>query len=117
MVSLHVRLSDDSRHLIDAPALAKMKPTAILVNGARGDVVEHQALVDALNGGQIKAAALDVFPDEPLGADDPILGCEQVVLTPHAADQTPDAVAAVNRKVVDNVLAFLDGKVEVNAAS
>lgn len=117
VVSLHVRLSDDSRGLIDAAAIAKMKPTAILVNGARGDVVDHAAMVNALQSGALYAAALDVFPDEPLGPDDPILSCDRVVMTPHAADQTPEAVLAVNRTVVDNVIAFLDGAPRVNAAS
>ena len=117
VVSLHVRLSADSKGLIDAAAIARMKPTAILVNGARGDVVDHGAMVAALNGGRIYAAALDVFPDEPLGTDDPILSCDRVVLTPHAADQTPEAVLTVNKTVVDNVIAFLDGKPKVNAAS
>ena len=116
VLSLHMRLSEDSRGLIDAKAIAKMKPNAILLNGARGDVVDYQALVTALQQGALFGAGLDVFPEEPLPADHPILSCKRVVLTPHAADQTPEAVAAVNRTAVDNVLAFLDGVPKVNAA-
>jgi D-3-phosphoglycerate dehydrogenase len=116
VISLHVRLSADSRHLIGAPQLARMKPTAILLNGARGEVVDHLALVDALRAGRIFGAGLDVFSQEPLPANDPILGCERVVLTPHAADQTPEAVEATNRTAVDNVIAFLEGNPQVNAA-
>lgn len=116
VVSLHVRLSDDSRHLIGAPQLALMKPGAILLNGARGDVVDYLALVDALRSGRLYGAGLDVFPSEPLPPDHPILTCERVVLTPHAADQTPEAVDATNRTAVDNIIAFLEGRTRVNAA-
>lgn len=117
VVSLHVRLSEDSHHLIDAAALARMKPGAILLNGARGGVLDYDALVDALNRGALFGAALDVFPEEPIAADHPILKCQRVVLTPHAADQTPEAVIAVNKTAVDNIIAFLDGVPRVNAAS
>ena len=116
VVSLHVRLSADTTGLIDARALARMKPNAILLNGARGAVVDHLALVDALNAGRLFGAGLDVFPEEPLPPDDPILGCERVVLTPHAADQTPEARDASCRAAVDNIIAFLEGRPRVNAA-
>lgn len=116
VVSLHVRLTEDTTGLIDARALERMKPTAILINGARGAVVDHLALVEALNAGRLFGAGLDVFPEEPLPPDDPILGCEQVVLTPHAADQTPEASDATNGAAVDNIIAFLEGKPRVNAA-
>ena len=117
VVSLHVRLSEQSTGLIDAAALARMKPNAILLNGARGAVVDNAALVDTLNRGHLFGAGVDVFNEEPVNPDDPLLKCERVVLTPHCADQTPEAVAAVNRAAVDNILAFLDGNPRVNAAS
>lgn len=117
VISLHVRLSEDSQELIDAKAIATLKPTAILLNGARGAVVDYAALAEALNRGALFGAGLDVFPEEPVPADHPILRCQRVVLTPHAADQTPEAVIAVNRTAVDNILAFLDGAPRVNAAS
>lgn len=110
VVSLHVRLSEESRHLIGGPQLARMKPGALLVNTARGDVVETAALVEALHSGRLGGAALDVFDTEPLPADHPILRCEQVVLTPHAADQTPEGVELLNTGAVDNVLAYLRGE-------
>ena len=117
VVSLHVRLSDESRGLIGAPELARMKSTALLVNGARGDVVDNAALVAALQDGALFGAAIDVFSAKPVAADDPLLHCDRLTMTPHAADQTPEAVAAVNRDAVDNILAFLDGDPRVNAAS
>lgn len=116
VVSLHVRLSPDSTGLIGAPELARMKPTAILLNGARADVVDSGALVSALQEERLFGAGIDVFAPEPVPADDPILSCERVVLTPHSADQTPEAVAATNEAAVDNIIAFLDGNPRVNAA-
>ena len=117
VVTLHVRLSQQSRGLIDARALARMKANAILLNGARGDVVDFDALAAALRRGHLFGVGLDVFPQEPLPAGHPILACDRVVLTPHAADRTPEAVAATNRTAVDNILAFLAGAPRVNAAS
>jgi D-3-phosphoglycerate dehydrogenase len=93
-----------------------MKPTAILLNGARADVVDSGALVSALQEERLFGAGIDVFAPEPVPADDPILSCERVVLTPHSADQTPEAVAATNEAAVDNIIAFLDGNPRVNAA-
>jgi phosphoglycerate dehydrogenase-like enzyme len=116
VVSLHVRLSPDSTGLIGAAELARMKPTAILLNGARANVVDNAALVDALDGGRLFGAGIDVFSQEPAPADDPILSCARTVLTPHAADQTPEAVVATNEAAVDNIIAFLEGKPRVNAA-
>jgi D-3-phosphoglycerate dehydrogenase len=116
VVSLHVRLTEESRGLIGAEEIASMRPDAILLNGARGDVVDNEALVDALERGHLFGAGIDVFPEEPLPPDAPILACERVVLTPHAADQTPEAVVATNAAAVENVLAFLEDRVQVDAA-
>ena len=109
VVSIHVALTDDSRGLLGARELGLMKPEAILVNVARGPVVDEPALVAALNDGKLGAAALDVFSTEPLPADSPLLKCEQIVLTPHVADMTPEGLDLLNEGVVDNVLAFLSG--------
>jgi phosphoglycerate dehydrogenase-like enzyme len=116
VVSLHVRLSEDSRGLIGAGQLAKMKPGAILLNGARGPVVDTVALTEALNAGAIAGAGVDVFDEEPVSVGAPLLRCERLVMTPHAADQTPEAVIATNEGAVDNVIAFLEGNPRVNAA-
>lgn len=116
-VSLHVALTDDTRHLIGAAQLARMKPEAVLLNGARGAVVDLDALASALDAGQLAGAGLDVFPDEPFVADHAIKRCEQVVLTPHAADQTPEGVDLLNGGAVDNVIAFLEGRPQNNVAA
>ena len=117
VISLHVRLSPESTGLIGAAEIASMKPTAILLNGARADVVDNAALVDALDGGRLFGAGIDVFSQEPAPADDAILSCARAVLTPHAADQTPEAVMATNEAAVDNIIAFLQGNPRANAAA
>ncbi len=110
VVSLHVALTPDTRHLIGAGELALMKPGALLVNGARGAVVDTDALVDALRAGRLGGAGLDVFETEPLPAGHPLLALDQVVLTPHNADATPEGMDLLNRVAVDNVIAFLEGR-------
>lgn len=110
VVSLNVALSPETRGIMGEREFGLMKPGAILVNGGRGDLVSMPALVEALNSGRLGGAALDVFDVEPLPRDHPILACEQVVLTPHIADQTPEGIEALNIGAVDNVLAFLEGK-------
>ena len=110
VVSIQVRLSDDSRHMISGRELGLMKPGALLVNGGRGELVDTAALVDALSSGHLGGAGLDVFDQEPLPPDHPILSCEQVVLTPHIADQTPEGIESLNEGVVSNVIAFLEGR-------
>jgi len=112
VVSLHVKLTDDTRALIGAREFALMKPGALFVNTARGAIVDTAALVDALNSGHLGGAAIDVYDTEPLPPDHPLLACEQVVLTPHNADQTPEGVDLLNAGAVDNVIAFLEGRVQ-----
>ncbi len=110
VVSLHVKLTDRTRGLIGARELALMKQGALLVNTARGAVVDTAGLVEALHSGRLGGAALDVFDTEPLPPGHPLLGCEQVVLTAHNADQTPEGMDLLNAGVVDNVIAFLEGR-------
>ena len=116
VVSLHVKLTEETHHLIGAKELGLMKDEALLLNGARGDVVDMEGLVEALNGGGLGGAGLDVYPEEPLPEGHPILGCEQVVLTPHAADQTAEGVELLNEGAVDNIIAFLEGRPQNNVA-
>ncbi|HKY50675.1 MAG TPA: hydroxyacid dehydrogenase, partial [Candidatus Limnocylindria bacterium] len=85
VISLHTPLTEKTRNLIDARALSRMKPTAVLVNCARGEVVDLTALAGALEAGTIAGAALDVYPTEPLPADSPIRRAPRTVLTPHIA--------------------------------
>ncbi len=110
VLSIHVKLTEQSRGLIGARQLGLVKPGAILVNTARGAIVDTAAVVAALESGRLGGAGLDVFDPEPLPADHPLLGCDQVVLTPHNADQTPEGMEILNQGVVDNVIAFLEGR-------
>jgi D-3-phosphoglycerate dehydrogenase len=110
VVSLHVQLTEQTRGLIGRRELGLMKPGALLINTARGSVVDAAAVAAALDAGHLGGAGIDVFEVEPPPADHPLLACEQVVLTPHNADQTPEGMELLNAGVVDNVIAFLEGR-------
>ena len=115
IVSLHVPLTPETRHLIDAAALAVMSRTAILVNTARGPMVDEKALVDALRAGEIAGAALDVFEREPV-VEEGLLGLENVVLTPHLGSATRDTRVAMGMLCVEALRAgLLAGRRPANA--
>ena len=109
-VSLHVSLNAETRHLIDAAALAAMRPTAILVNTARGPVVDTDALVDALRMGTILAAALDVTDPEPLPADHPLVGMDNCLVVPHIASASPATRGRMASMAAANLLAGVAGR-------
>ena len=112
VVSLHVRLTPQSRGFISAREFALMKPGAILVNTGRGALVDRDALHDALDKQRIGGAGLDVFHDEPLKAGDPILGYANTVLSPHNAGQTPEVRRDGLLLTIDNVERYLAGKAQ-----
>jgi glyoxylate reductase len=109
-VSLHCPLTEETRHLIDAAALERMKPTAVLVNTSRGPIVDQVALATALREGTIAAAALDVTDPEPLPADDPLLSAPHLIVVPHIGSATHTAREQMAALAVDNLLAALDGR-------
>ncbi|KRT62896.1 MAG: putative glyoxylate reductase [Chloroflexi bacterium CSP1-4] len=110
MISLHVNLTPDTRHLIDAAALARMKPTAVLVNTSRGPVVDQVALADALRRGVIAAAALDVTDPEPMSPDDPLLALPTCLVVPHIASATHATRGKMAQMAAANLLAGLRGE-------
>jgi (S)-sulfolactate dehydrogenase len=107
VVTLHVPLTPQTRHLVDARRLASMKPDAILIDTARGGVVDEAALAEALKAGRLGGAALDVFEHEPLPADSPLAGCPNLVLTPHIAGVTRESNERVSALVAERVAAAL----------
>jgi lactate dehydrogenase-like 2-hydroxyacid dehydrogenase len=115
VVSLHVPLTDATHHLIDAAALRAMRSTAVLVNTARGPIVDERALVEALAEGRIAGAALDVFEREP-DVEESLLGMEHVVLTPHLGSATRDTRIAMGMLAVEALRAvLLEGRRPANA--
>jgi phosphoglycerate dehydrogenase-like enzyme len=106
-VSVHVPLTEDTHHLIDEPALRSMKPTAILVNTARGAIVDQDALARALHEGWIAGAALDVTDPEPLPAGDPLLEAPNLLVVPHIGSAARSARERMADLAVDNLLAGL----------
>jgi D-3-phosphoglycerate dehydrogenase len=109
-ISLHLRLTPETRGFLGRKEFAAMKRSAILINTARGALVEREALLEALTSGRIAGAGLDVFHDEPIKADDPLLGLDSVVLSPHNAGQTPEVVRDGLLRAVENVAHFLKGE-------
>ena len=108
-VSLHVPLRDSTQRLIDARRLALMKPTAFLINCARGAVVDLDALADALANGRLAGAGIDVFVPERLPVDHPLIGLRNAVLTPHTAFYSEESIAELQRLATQNVIDVLTG--------
>ena len=106
-VTIHAPLVDATEHLFDASAFAKMKPTALLVNAARGGIIDEDALVDALKSGTIAGAALDVFETEPPAADHPLFALDNAIATPHLGASTHEAQTRVGVEICQQVVAYL----------
>ncbi|MEW6721606.1 MAG: NAD(P)-dependent oxidoreductase, partial [Thermodesulfobacteriota bacterium] len=110
VVSLHVPLTDKTRNLVGERELGLMKPSSVLINCARGGVIDERALADALGNGRIHSAGLDVFSSEPVAADNRWASLDNVVITPHMAGQTREAAAGVSTMAAEGVLAVLSGE-------
>lgn len=117
IVSLHLPLTSATRHLIDEDALALMKPDAVLVNTARGPIVDEEALAAALREGRLAAAGLDVFAAEPVEPGNPLLGLDNVVLTPHVTWYTVDTMRRYLEVAVDNCRRLRDGRELANVVN
>ncbi|HKV44799.1 MAG TPA: NAD(P)-dependent oxidoreductase [bacterium] len=107
VISLHLRSSPETRGLLGAAQFARMRPDSIFINTARGDIVDEAALADALRKGTPRGAGIDVFVKEPAAKDAPLLGCANVVLTPHTAGTTAEALANGLNLCAENVTRFL----------
>jgi D-3-phosphoglycerate dehydrogenase len=116
VIAVTIKASEKTRGLISRQALAKLKTTCILVNTARASIVDTAAMIEALRKGTLAAAALDVYDQEPLPADDPILSLPNVVISPHNAGMTPEAIERGNEMLVENIISFLQGRL-INAVN
>jgi lactate dehydrogenase-like 2-hydroxyacid dehydrogenase len=116
-VTLHAPLTDQTRHLIDERALRLMKPTAVLVNTARGPLVDQTALYKALTEGWIAAAGLDVTDPEPMAADDPLLTLDNLVIAPHIASASVATRSRMAMMAAEQLVEALEGKLPKNAVN
>lgn len=114
VIDLHVPGTDETFHMINAEAFAKMKPTAYIVNTCRGVVIDTEAMVEALKTGQIAGAGLDVHEQEPLPMDHPLRSFPQVIITPHSAFYSEEAVEDVRRDTCVNITNLLAGEPPIN---
>lgn len=110
VVILTVALTPQTRRMVDRTLIERMKPTAVLVNAARGEVVDEDALAAALSEGRLHGAAIDVFSTEPAPADHPLVSQEHAVLTPHVGGASAEAAGRILERVFDNVRAVLAGR-------
>lgn len=113
-ISVHVPLTKETYHLINAERLKFVKKTAYLINTSRGPVVDEKALYEALKEGRLAGAALDVFEQEPLPTDSPLLRLDNVILTPHIASASYETRSRMAEMVAENLIAFFEGKVPPN---
>ncbi|MGV0836202.1 2-hydroxyacid dehydrogenase [Mycolicibacterium thermoresistibile] len=117
IVSIHVPLTDQTLGMLDATALSRMKPDAVLINTARGAVVDEIALTEALHAGSLAAAGLDVFATEPVRPNNPLLTLDNVVLTPHVSWYTVDTMGRYLTHAVDNCRRLRDGAALANVVN
>jgi D-3-phosphoglycerate dehydrogenase / 2-oxoglutarate reductase len=110
VVTMHTPLNSETRHMIGAAQLALMKPTAYLINTARGPVVDEAALLAALRGGQIAGAGLDVYEKEPTTPDNPLFTMPNVVCSPHSAGSSLECMQRIATTVARGILAVLHGE-------
>ena len=110
VVTLHCLLTDETRMLIDRERLALMKPTALLINCARGPIVDEAALIEALENGRLAGAGLDVTDPEPVAPDSPLFKLPNVIVTPHYAPTTVESATRVSKIAAENINAVLAGQ-------
>ena len=114
VVSVHLPLTSETKEIIDREFFGWMKPGAFLINTARGGVIDEKALVEALKSGRIAGAAVDVYEEEPVKADNPLLHMDNVIATPHCAWYSETAITTLQRKVAEEVVNVLDGNKPFN---
>lgn len=109
-ISMHVPYTEQTHHLVNKETLAMMKPTAVVINTARGNLIDEDALYEALKSGQIAGAGVDVFAKEPLPVDSPLFTLNNAILTPHVSSQTVESLWAIYKMAIDICADFFAGK-------
>ena len=117
VITLHTNLTDETRHLINAARIAAMKDGAVVLNCARGEIVDNQAIVDGLASGKLYGYGADVLDEEPPPADHPLLRSERAIITPHIGSRTYESVVRQATKSVENLIAVLEGRPPVAQAN
>lgn len=110
VISLHVPLTPKTKNLISAAELKLMKSNAVLINYARGGIIDEAALAKALENNQIHTAATDVFSNEPVTADEPLFKYDNIIVSPHMAGQTKEAASGVATMAAEGVIAVMNGQ-------
>ncbi|MBS7639930.1 MAG: glyoxylate reductase [Candidatus Bathyarchaeia archaeon] len=113
-ISIHVPLTEETYHMIDAEKLRLVKKTAYIINTSRGSVIDEKALCEALREGRLAGAALDVFEQEPISMDNPLLKLSNVILAPHIASASYETRSRMAEMVAENLIAFFEGRVPPN---
>ena len=114
IITLHIPGTPETYHIIGERELASMKPNALLVNVSRGNLIDERHLVTALLSGRLAGVALDVFENEPLNLDNPLIGMNNVILTPHLAASCKEALARMATQIAESVISVLNGKAAEN---
>lgn len=109
-ISIHLPYTKETHHIVDAGRLSQMKETAVIVCTARGNIIDEDALYEALKNHQILGAGLDVFSQEPLPVSSPLIGLDNIILTPHVAAQTRDSLWNIYKRAIDITADFFEGK-------
>jgi D-3-phosphoglycerate dehydrogenase / 2-oxoglutarate reductase len=117
VLSIHVPLTETTHHAVGEEALALMKPSAIIINTARGPIIDQAALFTALQNRKIAGAGLDVFEAEPVSEDNPLLGLDNIIMTPHSAALTQECVVRMAVEAVNCTLAVFNGQIPPNIAN
>ena len=117
VLSIHVPLTESTHHAVGAQALTLMKPSAIIINTARGPIIDQSALFHALQKQKIAGAGLDVFEQEPVSGDNPLLGLDNIIMTPHSAALTKECVVRMAVEAVNCTLAVFNGQIPPNVAN
>jgi D-3-phosphoglycerate dehydrogenase len=116
-ITIHAPLTPETKNLLDAKAFDRMKSGVLIVNAARGGIVDEAALAQAVRGGKVAGAALDVFAEEPIPTNHPLLGIEDVIVTPHLGASTTEAQERVAREIAEQVVAYLADGTVINAVN